>query len=126
MDRDQAATMPVGSGAYRFVEWIRDDRLVMEKVDGHPLAAAAGFDRIVWRVIPEASTRAAELIAGNVDIVANVSPDQAGTIDASGARLGAVRRRHAPASTSASTSARSSSATAKAPPRSRTCSCAAR
>ena len=84
MDRDQAATMPVGSGAYRFVEWIRDDRLVMEKVEGHPLAVDAGFDRIVWRVIPEASTRAAELMAGNVDIVANVSPDQAGTIDASG------------------------------------------
>ncbi len=84
MDRDQAATMPVGSGPYRFIEWVRDDRLVMEKVDGHPLAIEAAFDRIVWRVIPEASTRAAELMAGNVDIVANVSPDQAGTIDASG------------------------------------------
>lgn len=84
MDLDTAATMPLGSGPYRFVEWIRDDRLVMEKVDGHPLADADAFDRIVWRVIPEASTRAAELIAGNVDIVANVSPDQAGTINASG------------------------------------------
>lgn len=84
MDRDTAATMPVGSGPYEFVEWIRDDRLVMQKVDGHPLAVDAAFDTIVWRVIPEASTRSAELIAGNVDIVANVSPDQAGTINASG------------------------------------------
>jgi peptide/nickel transport system substrate-binding protein len=84
MTRDEAANTPVGSGAYRFVEWIRDDRLVIESVDGHPLAVEGAFDRIVWRVVPEASTRAAELIAGNVDIVANVSPDQAGTIDASG------------------------------------------
>jgi peptide/nickel transport system substrate-binding protein len=84
MTADEAANNPVGSGAYRFVEWVRDDRLVMEKVDGHPLAIADAFDTIVWRVVPEASTRAAELIAGNVDIVANVSPDQAGTIDASG------------------------------------------
>lgn len=84
MDRDTAATSPIGSGPYRFVEWIRDDRLVMEKVDGHPLSVADAFDTIVWRVIPEASTRSAELIAGNVDIVANVSPDQAGTINASG------------------------------------------
>jgi len=84
MTLDQAANMPVGSGAYRFVEWIRDDRLVMERVDGHPLAVEGAFDRIVWRVVPEASTRAAELMAGNVDIVANVSPDQASTINASG------------------------------------------
>ena len=84
MDRDTAATSPIGSGPYRFVEWIRDDRLVMEKVDSNPLATADAFDTIVWRVIPEASTRSAELIAGNVDIVANVSPDQAGTINASG------------------------------------------
>jgi hypothetical protein len=32
----------------------------------------------VWRVIPEASTRAAELIAGNVDIADAVAPDQIG------------------------------------------------
>ena len=84
MTRDEAANTPIGSGAYRFVEWVRDDRLVMEKVDSSPLAFENAFETIVWRVVPEASTRAAELIAGNVDIVANVSPDQAGTIDASG------------------------------------------
>ncbi|MDA0700267.1 MAG: ABC transporter substrate-binding protein [bacterium] len=84
MTLDEAANTPVGSGAYRFVEWIRDDRLVMELVEGHPLAKEGAFKTIVWRVIPEASTRAAELMAGNVDIVANVSPDQAGTINASG------------------------------------------
>jgi len=84
MTADEAANTPVGSGAYRFVEWVRDDRLVMELVDGHPLAVENAFDTIVWRVVPEASTRAAELIAGNVDIVANVSPDQAPTINASG------------------------------------------
>ena len=83
MTKDEAANNPVGSGPYRFVEWIRDDRIVLERVADYALATP-GFDRIVWRVIPEASTRAAELMAGNVDIVANVSPDQASTIDASG------------------------------------------
>src|SRR5690606_30965598 len=34
--------------------------------------------------IPEASTRTAELIAGNVDIITNVSPDQVGAINDSG------------------------------------------
>ena len=38
-----------------------------------------------WRVIPEASTRTAELIAGNVDIITNVPPDQHDAINGSGA-----------------------------------------
>ncbi|MDX2138520.1 MAG: ABC transporter substrate-binding protein [Chloroflexota bacterium] len=77
---EEAAENPVGSGPYRFVEWVRDDYVLIEKVDPE----APGFSRIVWRVIPEASTRVAELIAGNVDIVANVPPDQVAAVDASG------------------------------------------
>jgi peptide/nickel transport system substrate-binding protein len=83
MSRDQAADQPMGSGPYRFVEWIKDDRMVIERVADYPFAVD-GFDRIVWRVVPEASTRAAELMAGNVDIIANVAPDQAAAIENSG------------------------------------------
>ncbi|MEZ4831128.1 MAG: ABC transporter substrate-binding protein [Caldilineaceae bacterium] len=42
------------------------------------------IDEIEWKVIPEASTRTAELIAGNVDIITNVPPDQHAAVDASG------------------------------------------
>lgn len=78
MSLDQAATAPVGSGPYRLVSWTRGSEIVLEKVGERP-----GFDRIVWRIIPEASTRTAELIAGNVDIITNVAPDQIDAIDAS-------------------------------------------
>lgn len=84
MSLEEAAENPMGSGPYRFVEWIKDDRMVVEAVEGFGLREP-GFETIVWRVIPEASTRSAELIAGNVDIIANVSPDQIDTINASGA-----------------------------------------
>jgi peptide/nickel transport system substrate-binding protein len=80
---EEAAENPVGSGPYRFVEWVRDDYVLLEKVEGFPFLNA-NFDRLVWRVIPEASTRVAELIAGNVDIVANVPPDQVAAVDGSG------------------------------------------
>jgi peptide/nickel transport system substrate-binding protein len=86
MTLDQASTTPVGSGRYRLASWTRGSEIVLEKVGDAP-----GFDRIVWRIIPEASTRAAELMAGNVDIITNVAPDQIPAIDASGvARVQAV------------------------------------
>jgi peptide/nickel transport system substrate-binding protein len=83
MSLDQAALTPIGSGPYRFVEWVRDDRLVLERAENFNLREA-GFERIVWRVIPESSTRAAELIAGNVDIADAVSPDQIQVVNNSG------------------------------------------
>lgn len=84
MSLQQAAEHPVGSGPYKMVKWVKDDRIVLERVPGYTLKPA-NFKYIVWRVIPEATTRSAELIAGNVDIVSNVSPDQAQAIDNSGA-----------------------------------------
>lgn len=83
MTLEEAAANPVGSGPYRFVEWVRDDYVLLEKVEGFPFLNA-NFQTLVWRVIPEASTRVAELIAGNVDIIANVPPDQVAAVDGSG------------------------------------------
>ncbi len=81
---EEAAQSPVGSGPYTFVEWVKDDYTLLQKWEDFTLRDAA-YDELEWRVIPEASTRAAELIAGNVDIITNVPPDQHAAIDASGA-----------------------------------------
>lgn len=84
MSLEEAAVTPVGSGPYKFVEWVRDDYLLMEKWEDYALYNPDTFQTIVWRVIPEASTRVAELIAGNVDIITNVLPDQHEAVNASG------------------------------------------
>ena len=83
LSREQAATHPSATGPYKFAEWMRDDHLTLVRNDNYVLGKAA-FDKVVFRVIPEASTRAAELISGNVDIITNVAPDQRATIEGSG------------------------------------------
>ncbi len=79
MSLDEAASNPIGSGPYRLASWTRGSEVVLEKVK-----EPGNFERIVWRIIPEASTRTAELVAGNVDIITNVVPEQIEAIDASG------------------------------------------
>ncbi len=80
MTKDQAATHPSATGPYRLASWVHDDRIVLERNENYTLSRPS-YDRVVWQVIPEASTRSAELIAGNVDIVTNVAPDQIDAIN---------------------------------------------
>ena len=82
MTLDEAAANPIGSGPYRLASWTRGSEVVLEKVENPN--SPANMQRIVWRIIPEASTRSAELIAGNVDIITNVAPDQVDAVNASG------------------------------------------
>jgi peptide/nickel transport system substrate-binding protein len=74
----ELARKPVGSGAYKFVEWIRDDRLVMDANrewwgwDRKPPTV----DRIIWKPIPDDFARLSALQRGEVDVITNVPPDQ--------------------------------------------------
>ncbi len=83
MSYADAATKPFASGPYRLKEWKKDDHVILERVDGFTLRPVP-FKTLNWRVIPEASTRVAELIAGNADIVTNVLPDQQASVSQSG------------------------------------------
>lgn len=75
MTNEEALTNPVSSGPYSLVSWKRDDRIVLERNPEFDLFDTP-WDNIHFRVIPEASTRSAELLAGAVDIAANIPPDQ--------------------------------------------------
>ena len=79
---------PIGTGPFKFVEGQLDDQIVMERFDdywgGAPdlePADLACVERVIFRVIPEASTRAAALLAGEVDIIQNVPSELVDTLD---------------------------------------------
>jgi peptide/nickel transport system substrate-binding protein len=74
----ELARKPVGSGAYRLVEWVKDERLVMEANrewwgwEGR----APGIDRVTWKPIPDDFPRLVALDKGEVDLITNVPPDR--------------------------------------------------
>jgi peptide/nickel transport system substrate-binding protein len=74
---------PVGTGPYKFSKWAKDDRIELVKNDDY-FAAEPKWDKVVFRMIPEASTRVSELITGGVDIAANVPPTDIERINGSG------------------------------------------
>jgi peptide/nickel transport system substrate-binding protein len=73
---------PIGTGPFMFVEGQLDDQIVMERFDdywgGPPDLEPVGpaqVDRVVFRIIPEASSRVAALLAGEVHIIQRVPAD---------------------------------------------------
>lgn len=78
----ELARKPVGTGAYRFAEWVKDDRLVME---AHRDwwgwgGKAPAVERVVWKPIPDDFARISALQRGEVDVITNVPPDQMKTL----------------------------------------------
>lgn len=78
---DDAALTPVGSGPYKFVEWVGDDHVTLT-ANADYWGGAPAIGELIWRPIPEASTRIAELETGGVDVITNVPPDNTEDVDA--------------------------------------------
>ena len=82
---EEFARRPIGTGPFRMVEWRRDERIVLEAFDDYWQGRPA-FDRVIFRVIPEASTRVAEVISGGVHIAPVLAQDIA-RVESSGAAV---------------------------------------
>lgn len=65
---------PVGSGPVKFVEWVKDDRLVFDAFRDY-WGGKIDADRVVFRPIAESAPRIAALLKGEVDIMTKLPPD---------------------------------------------------
>jgi peptide/nickel transport system substrate-binding protein len=66
---------PIGSGPYMFVKWDRGSQVVLKKNPDYWQQGIPKIDNMIFRIIPENSTRVAELLAGGVDFAINIPPD---------------------------------------------------
>ena len=80
-DAEAYAANPVGTGPFKFIEWVTGDYIKMEANDDW-WGGEINFDTLLLRYIPEGSTRAIEAEAGTVDI-ANITVSDAANAEES-------------------------------------------
>lgn len=84
---DSLATAPVGSGPYMFEEWVQGSHISLVRNPEYPLGTPKGdplAERVVYRFVPEAATRVADLTTGQAHIVAEIPQDQIAGIEQGG------------------------------------------
>ncbi len=82
----------VGTGPYRFVEYVVNDRLVLERNDDYAWAPSVASEtdilgaaeRITFRFFPDPASRALALQSGEVDVMGEVLPTDARQLSADG------------------------------------------
>ena len=77
------AEKPIGTGPFRFVEWKRDERLVLDRNPDY-WQGPADVSRVTFRFIPEFSARLAALLSGEIDIMKDVPPQAVEAVEKSG------------------------------------------
>lgn len=76
VEKDEPAfsAHPIGSGAYKLVEWKPGDRVILEANDDYFLGAP-GIKQVTVRIMPENSQRFIALEAGEIDIAYDIAPN---------------------------------------------------
>ncbi len=78
-DRQTCATQPIGTGPFKFVEWRQNESLTVERNDDYWREGFPKVDEIVFRPVPEVSTRINGLTSGQFDLMTTSS--SGGVID---------------------------------------------
>jgi peptide/nickel transport system substrate-binding protein len=73
------ARNPVGSGPFKFVRWVKDDRIELEANEQY-WRGAPRIKRLIFKPIPDDAVRVAALQNGEVDVAVNIPPHLAGII----------------------------------------------
>ena len=91
---EENCAAPIGSGAFIVDRWDRGEEIVLVRNDEYTSWPAnaehtgpAYLEEIVWRFVPDATTRVAALQAGEVDAIYDVPAVQWETLDAAGYQL---------------------------------------
>ncbi len=67
--------VPVGTGPFRFREWVQDSRIVLDRHDGYWMDGAPQIGGVVFFIIEEPSVQLQGLLTGDFDVIDTVQPE---------------------------------------------------
>lgn len=70
---DELAKKPVGTGAFVFQKWLKDDKIIFTANKNY-WGGKPHIDKLIFKVIPNNSVRAAELKAGSIHVMDQPNP----------------------------------------------------
>ena len=85
-DPDALLRNPVGTGPYRFVEWVPGDQIVVERNDDY-WGGAPPLDEIMFKLFPVESARIAAFEAGELDAMISGIDETAAKDEANGEQV---------------------------------------
>jgi peptide/nickel transport system substrate-binding protein len=75
---DRLKTAPIGTGPFRFVEWVRGDRITLIKFEDYYKKGTPFLEQVTFKFIGDPSAQVGSLRAGDIDVIAyDVSPENA-------------------------------------------------
>jgi peptide/nickel transport system substrate-binding protein len=66
---ENTAAEPIGTGPFKFVQWVRGDRVEMQRFDKYWNPDLPYLDKVTFRFIKDVSAQIAALKAGDVDVL---------------------------------------------------------
>ncbi|MDH3738316.1 MAG: ABC transporter substrate-binding protein, partial [Alphaproteobacteria bacterium] len=69
---DTNKSKPIGSGPFKFDQWVKGDRIELSAVD-----AGAALQKVTFKIIPDPSAQVAALKAGDIDAIPNLNAPEA-------------------------------------------------
>ena len=76
------ANQPVGTGPFRFVEWVRDSRVVLEKNPEYWMKGLPKLDGVHINIIIEQTVAVQGLLSGQLDVAYRIDPDAVAQLEA--------------------------------------------
>ncbi|HJF34116.1 MAG TPA: ABC transporter substrate-binding protein [Sporosarcina psychrophila] len=78
---DEFERNPVGTGPFKFVDWKPNDTITIEKFDDYWDEGLPKLERVIFRSIPDNSTRLNELLSGAIELADGINPSDGTTIE---------------------------------------------
>ena len=80
---EEVSRQPVGTGAFKLVEWVAGDHVTLERNDDW-WAGEAGIEKVIFRQIANNATRTAALLSGEIQIATELPPHDVPRVESNG------------------------------------------